>query len=425
MVTLSEIAGGGFLCRVGLPDGIGSVFYTFTDIEQYRADEINCVLKAEWFIADNPPKNLESRVNLLSPSTRQAFIKDISDLSGISLKATFFDALEAVKEAIRNKDDSHWVEEVSPESAEMLFDPFLVQGAPNLLFGKGEGAKTFTCLRLALSLATGLPFVGFKPKRRVKTLFVDYEDTAATCSDRIMRLCSGQALKDAPLEDTQGWIRYFNPRGTPLADAVYQIKKIILENKIELVIVDSAVAACGGEPEKADVTRRYFNALASLGVTTLTIAHETKSENHQYPFGSVFWFNFPRSIWNVRAVHEQDETNRPDASVLETGLFHRKANNGPRMPSVPLRVVFGQKMTDIVLGDSSLWEDERTVKSRILSLLKDKMLTAGEIADELSDVGGKTLESGLRRLRKSGEIELLGTKGTPYRLAKKSPLQPS
>lgn len=411
----------GYAVRISLPDGIGSVHYTFNDIECFRADEINCVVLAEWFILDRPSARMESRLNIQSPSTRRDFIKDITDLAKVSLKESFIEATELVKDALRSEDNSHWFEEADAKGAEMLFEPFLVRGAPNMLFGKGEGAKTFTCLRIALSLATGKPFVGFTPKYRVKTLFIDYEDTASTCTDRIYKLASSDGLKDADLESIHGSIRYFNPRGSELSSVLRQIKKIIQEHNIGLVIVDSAVSACGGEPEKADVVRRYFNSLASLGVTTLTIAHETKSENHQYAFGSVFWFNFPRSIWNVRALHEPaDGSARVDSHTIETGLFHRKANNGPRSPFIPLKVIFQQSSVDIVLGDASLWDDERTVKSRVLGLLRQRPMTKAELGEAMPDVLVRTLETELLRLKSGGIIELMGTKGSPYTLAKKS-----
>jgi hypothetical protein len=213
-------------------------------------------------------------------------------------------------------------------------------------------------------------------------------------------------------------------------DLVHRLKKVIKEHDIGFIIVDSAVSACGGEPEKADVVARYFNALSGLGVTSLTIAHETKSENHAYPFGSVYWYNFPRSIWNVRSVREDDdEITQNSTNVVETGLFHRKANNGPINEMIPLRVTFhnkGEQLEKVVIarGDDGVWEDEKSISSRIKKLLKDGGKTRSELVDALPDVASKMLEKELSRLKTKGTISLMGTKGSPYILAKNHPPKP-
>jgi hypothetical protein len=88
---------------------------------------------------------------------------------------------------------------------------------------------------------------------------------------------------------------------------------------VGFMIIDSAGLACGGEPEKAEGAIRFFNALNSLGLSSLTTAHVTKEETKElYPFGSIFWHNGARMTWNVQGDRDLD--------VLHLGFFCRKAN---------------------------------------------------------------------------------------------------
>ena len=80
------------------------------------------------------------------------------------------------------------------------------------------------------------------------------------------------------------------------------VNRLVRDEQIKLVIVDSAAMATG-EPESADATAQYFRALAGLDTTSLTIAHIAKADNQRAPFGSIFWRNSPRSIYRAHSGH--------------------------------------------------------------------------------------------------------------------------
>lgn len=425
--TLVVEKSGAILVSIPFENDSGTIYFSFGNIEHFNSRELSTVLQVD-IMAFGKPFRMTNRINLLSSNAKDDYIRSLKRLTRndeLPIEQAFVQAIELLKEHLESLDDSHWAEEVKAESLGMLFRPFLVEGAPSILFGKGGGAKTYLALRMAMSLATGKPFLGFMPLKKCKTLFIDYEDTAQTFSARRGHLFTAEPVLTSVENDQT--IRYMRPMGTPIPDLVHKLKKVIKEYDIGFVIIDSAVSACGGEPEKADVVARYFNALSGLGVTSLTIAHETKSENHAYPFGSVYWYNFPRSIWNVRSMREDDdEISSSSTNVVETGLFHRKANNGPINEMIPLRVTFhnkGDELEKVVIarGDDSAWEDEKSISSRIKKLLKDGGKTRSELVDAMPEVASKLLDKELGRLKMKGTISLLGTKGTPYILAKKLP----
>ena len=286
---------------------------------------------------------------------------------------------------------------ILPSGTSYLLYPFLEENSPNILFGKGGSGKTYIALRMAISYATGNDFIGELPTKTGNTLFIDYESSGSNFQHRITQLLGSlQAVPDDSLKR----FFYYDPKGMPLKDVVKQVKKIILKRSITFVIIDSAALACGGQPEEAGTAIDYFNALAKLKITTLTIAHETKSEEHDKPFGSVFFYNSARNIFNAQNDQEQDE------NVIHTGLFHRKSNNGKLISPRSCRIWFNneQNIVDVSRENIQRWGKEVGVKTRILSYLATNIDGARpqKIAEELALDQGQ-VRARLAELEKAGK----------------------
>ena len=397
----------------------GSVTYRFSEVEESNGREINAMVDAVVHIPDVPMWSFCGRLNIASLSAREGFARQLTKPSKMKIPAeiSLSNAIHKVITYLRSRDESVWFENIEGTIPEKpLFNPFIIENAPNLMFGKGGTGKTYICLRLLLSLITGKSFLGFKPERTVKVLFVDYEASKGEFFDRFNRLLGGMT-EHVDVSEVMGKIRYFRPLGRPMHEIIPLLKKTIRYNGIEFVLIDSAILACGGEPERAEVAARYFNALASLGVTTLTIAHETKAENHAYPFGSVVWWNSPRNIWNAQSMSEvEDEDADPDPNrPIEAGLFHRKSNNGGKSRMVSTRISFTGGKTSITLGDQSHWEKEASTPTRILRFLRRNGLSSRkEIDDELEGVEKNAIKVTLRRLVDTGKVVRMGGQGGDY-----------
>ncbi len=111
---------------------------------------------------------------------------------------------------------------------------------------------------LALSVATGDALLGLNVIIPARVLFVDYETDVADLRFRCDRLLAGFGLSWQP-----GLIDYWAAKGCPFPDILDAVRQKVRQDSIELVVIDSAGAACGGEPEKAEVALAYFNALAA------------------------------------------------------------------------------------------------------------------------------------------------------------------
>lgn len=404
--------------RVGTTFGegeLGSISFYFRDIERVKASEVNAVLEALCHVPGVSPWSFQGRINLLSLSSREAFARAIArPAKGFDFPADIAlgSAVSAVLKHLSSKDESIWLDEATPQAdGQWLMEPLLLKNAPNVLFGKGGGGKTYLSLRLAMSVTTGLPFLGMAPTESGKVLFVDYEDEPGNLAHRLWKLAGSTYAEFKPdLDGISGSIRYLRAKGVPFHDLVDTVKRIVRSIDVKLVIIDSAALACGGEPEKAESAIRFFNAISKLETTTLTIAHETKTENHDYVFGSVFFHNSARNIWNVQVDHDD-----VDSRVIQVGLFHRKCNHGTLRRAIPVRFYHGDGFVDVGRGDFDLWEKEMTVSDRVLGRLKERSMTRRELETDLASVNRESLKNALHRLQKSGLIELLGGQGGMYR----------
>jgi hypothetical protein len=73
-----------------------------------------------------------------------------------------------------------------------------------------------------------------------------------------------------------------------------------------------------------------MNALRSLGATRLAVGHVNRSDRdkpgaNQTTFGSIFWRNMTRSMWQLQASGDQ-----PANGEIAFALHHRKSNNEQR-----------------------------------------------------------------------------------------------
>ena len=381
--------------RIQVTDG--TAVFVFTEILQHN-DGIDAILECSLEQVGVKQQIFDGRLNLISLSGRESFARQLAKAFGKTLawELLLASACSAVRNHLKNIDNSGWMETHPPSHSEYLIAPFILKNAPNILFGKGSSGKTFLTLRMLMSLATGTPFMGAETKEKTKSLYIDYESSGGAMVDRLFRLGGGMGNIEFPMES----IRYMNPRGVPLHEMVKSIKKIIVEHGIGLIVIDSAALASGGEPEKAETAIRYFNALNAIGVTSLTIAHETKQENSEYPFGSAFYYHEPRNIWNVKRVQEQEE------DVIHIGLMQRKANEDRLSKPYSARVYFGAGFVE-VNQESTEWmpESENTSQKICRYLRENHWKTPKEITNGIGAPNSNPVYQALHRLKSSGIVQ--------------------
>lgn len=265
------------------------------------------------------------------------------------------------------------------------YENYLAHGVWN----HNSSGKSYLLMRLAIAVASGGEAAGMRALRG-GALYVDYEDSASNWRRRMGRLLTGMgqpADLDLP-------IFHWPARGIPLHDQIDAIRRKVLKEGITLVIVDAAADACGGEPEKADIALRYFNALDKLpdGVATATIAHITnqaaRGDTADRPFGSAFWHNRPRRTWYVARVQEEE------SDVIDVGLYCKKVNDGRKPAPIGLRITFEGKNGPVTVERASINETpelarKRSLRDLIYHVLRHRPMPVYEIADIVADLTGR------------------------------------
>ena len=317
-----------------------------------------------------------ARLNLTSTASRRTLAKALSDrVNNVDWYAVIEQTCVMVLENLRIGEPIIDLSTYVPvEQAEYRLEPLLVEKQANLFYGPGGIGKSYLAAFLALLIDIPWTAAGFIPEPG-KVLYLDYEAGANELHERLEGLRRGLDI-EVPC---QVLYRFCHQ---PLASDMAEIQRLIVEHKIELVIVDSVGLACGGEPESAEVVLRYFSALRSFRTTSLSIDHVAKHGQEKTPFGSIYKMNVSRSVWEIKGTQE------PGEDKLRLGLFHRKVNRGRLCGPLGLCFNFEEdgsvsvKREDI--RDVPELAEGLSLKSRIASELRRGPMTVKEIADELS-----------------------------------------
>jgi hypothetical protein len=232
----------------------------------------------------------------------------------------------SVLEADRVGDPIVWLSDVEPKAADLDWQidglPPLSRSLPMLWFADGGSAKSLLALYAMGELA----------KRGVRSLYLDWELTQDEHKARLRELYG---------EDEPAGIGHMRAVGS-LVDELPRISQWCAKERPDYLVVDSVVPALGGKAESAEEAARFFRALRSLGVGSLSLAHITKSQtdrgdqaNEDKPFGSVFFSNLARSCWLLKKNTESE-----DKSWIEVAFFHKKVNIGKKLSARGVHIDF-------------------------------------------------------------------------------------
>lgn len=226
----------------------------------------------------------------------------------------------------------------APETPGWLLEPILLDGEATLIYGQGGIGKSYFSGLCAVLVDQGLSFGKLNPQKR-NVLYLDYETGTHVAARRFNSLHNGFGLD----ESSNVFYRFSYQ---PLAAEIAELQKLVAENDIGLVIVDSAGPACGGEPEAAAMAIAYFTALRSLKIASLTIAHRSKGITSSGPFGSVYWVNYPRNVYELKKAQVVGD------NVIHVALLHEKANEGRLNPSASYQFTFTENNTVSVTSEA-------------------------------------------------------------------------
>jgi hypothetical protein len=278
---------------------------------------------------------------------------------------------------------------------EYLLWPFIPKNQLSLIFGGGGDGKSTFALFLCLiamypSIAGEYAMKSESPK---KVLYLDYETSK--------EIISWQWAMIAANFDCDGKI-YYRRCDIPLTQDIEKLKECVYESQADLVIVDSAGIACGDNINEAHTANTLALALRSLNTTTLLISHTSKERSdRKTPFGSVYFFNNARNVWELKKTQEAGEDE------ITLGLFHRKSNISKLHKPFGFRFIYKDgsitvKKEDVTeIGE---FEKELSLRHRIKNLLlQEGVMTIKKIAMQLS-AGERVVRSRLNEMRTKGDV---------------------
>tara|TARA_R100000306_G_scaffold38002_1_gene38093 strand:+ start:4439 stop:5788 length:1350 start_codon:yes stop_codon:yes gene_type:complete len=228
---------------------------------------------------------------------------------------------------------------VKPESeTQWLVEPLVLENRANIIFGPGGSGKSYLACLLAVLLDTGHVDTSHglsvtQEKQRV--LYLDWETYPTEISSRVRDVEEGLGIPG------KSDIMYRRCTQS-LAAEIDTIKDMVDRNKITFVICDSLSFATMGELRDEKAVGAYFNSLAELQVSSLTLTHVNKEGGL---FGSAYIFNSGRNIWEITKSDEEDK------GKLEVGLWHRKFNDIAKQAPRAFRIEFEDKAVMITAQD--------------------------------------------------------------------------
>ena len=283
-----------------------------------------------------------------------------------------------------------------------LLDPIMPLNQPTIIFGEGGVGKSE--LALILHICILLPWEG-NPLNittlgtSTKSLYCDWEADRYIINWQLKCLTEGMGLGYANIA--------YRRCHQSLADDIEQIQKAITDTGAKVIIIDSLGAACGGDLKDAEVAIRFFTALRQLNMTSLILAHTSKDQQAQAKtiFGSAFFYNYARSVWELRKVQEIGE------DTISLGLFHRKANQSKLHPPLGFNIHFNGTKTMVTRQDTKKVDEflqRMPIKTRVLEALSDGPMTIDELSTFL-DEKKDSVSRILRRLRKDDKVASNGS----------------
>ena len=309
-----------------------------------------------------------------------------------------------------------------PGVTQELLSGVIYEGMPTLVFGPGGIGKSIIGLNMMSAVHTGRPFAGL-PVTQSNCLILDWETSERQTWHRNHEILEAQSIDpgpwpdpDFPMIERTGMV-YYRFQSGPLWDDVEFLNQQIAELRIGTICIDSAGPACGGEPESASATLKFFEALRSLSnpdapLQSLILAHVTHEGRRAgggragSPFGSVYWLNLPRSVFELQSAQEEG------SNYSDFALHHRKSNLGPLHKPLGFRLTWdeGCSIDELDIRQNAALVAGLPLPERALILIREsqtvsvnghmaRALSVGNMA-EMMDVTQKNLASALQRDRR-------------------------
>jgi hypothetical protein len=227
---------------------------------------------------------------------------------------------------------------------EYQLKPIIQRGKSTTIYAPGGSAKSYIADYIAVLVQCNIYGLGglWEPMAG-NVLYLDWESCKEDHQRRVWAIKQGLVREGIAVSPDETFAYQFE-KG-PLVDDIYYIQRLVTENNIEFMVIDSHMAAQGYGPDQAQVASQFYNTLRSLNCTTLTIDHVDKASWRGLgetvgPYGSVVKFN------RSRAQFELIKQQGTGEDFVELALKHTKNNEGRLLPPIGIRIDFTNNEND-------------------------------------------------------------------------------
>jgi hypothetical protein len=284
------------------------------------------------------------------------------------------------------------------EPPQYLLWPLVVEGHPVILFGDGGVGKSE--LALVIYICLSLPWRSNTlhldaPGVSHNVIYLDWESDATAVAWQLRSLIRGQDLPDIDL--------LYRRCRLSLADDTESIQRYIEETSATVMILDSLGLAAGGDLNTAPVATAFYAALRQLNITSIIIAHTSKDQDKKTKsvYGTAFFQNLARSIWEVRKVQKTGE------DTLDIAIYHRKANFSRLQQPMGFTFTFNGQQTYVEYQDPKEVPEFRQhmdAGTQVLEQLREGPQTQTDLEAALESVTGPTIRQVLSRFKRKGLV---------------------
>jgi hypothetical protein len=343
------------------------------------------------------------RLNLLSEQRRTAIAKRLTAIhDGLPWDSVLEQVCHEVIERYRKGDPGDIIEPVDDDDMvvpQFILDPLILAGVPNVIYGDKGTSKTTLSI-----LAAGCMFgpwpenpFGFGTNgSHHATALLDYE------SNKELTLYATQRLRRGT--DVPYFELAYRHCKLPLADDVEQIAEFLAKRKVDVAIIDSMGAACGGDLFKPEPALKFFEALRAIkGMTWLIIAQNAKGEEGKKTiFGSTYFTYYSRNIFELRKYGEFDE--KIESYVA---LTHTESNYSAKHDPMGFHLQFTPKSIKVEPTHVTMSQlmERAQVTPKIVDVMRETNtdMTLGELATA-TGVKITTLSVLLTKLKGQGKV---------------------
>lgn len=189
---------------------------------------------------------------------------------------------EYIKAQPKRKIKILWFDElknIKAKEVEWLVKDLIPKKSITFLAGKRSTYKSFFSLSLGLSIASGTSAFDIFPCTKTNVLYLDEENGEQIIKARTDMIVKGSNLSPEEKHNL-GFVSFQNVK-LDKKDWIDELKEIIKENKIELIIVDSYRRFVAGDENKAEIVNDLFTDIIrplteELGVSWIFLHHLRK-----------------------------------------------------------------------------------------------------------------------------------------------------